>query len=246
MKTIAVANRKGGTGKTTIACALATRLAETDRVLLVDLDSQGSATESLGATPGAAVAMWLISGDLGQVVNVGGLDILPGSAKTAMVQISETEQGLGIIARGLQGARYDWVILDCPPAFSTITQAALYAADYALVPTLPEYLSVAGVRQLITQAGELALRYAGCNVRIMGIQPNMLDVRTNEHKIHLTDMIRAYGADGYNGGGLVWRPLRRTIAVSTASAAGRPVWDLIEGDVLGDWLAMVERVRAYV
>ena len=247
MPTIAVANRKGGVGKTTIACALATKLAETDRVLLVDLDSQGSATESLGIAPGSAVAAWLVTEELGSLVTVtDNLALLPGGAATARVTIGENRHDLGTVGRGLSAARrsFDWILLDTPPSFSTVTRSAIYAADFVLSPVVPEYLAVAGVRQLIGQIDEMIKQHPGCTVRLMGIQPNQTRV-TNEHRTNLTDMIRAWGAYGYNGGGFVWPPLRQSIAVSEASAAGKPVWGYLSGEVLDDWQAMVERVRSY-
>ena len=244
---LTIANRKGGVGKTTLTCALATKLAERDRVLLLDLDSQGSATESLGQATGSAVAAWLVTEDLRDLAVISDrLSLLPGGASTARVQIGESRHDLGTVSRGLREAprAFDWILLDTPPSFNTVTRSAIYAADFVLAPVIPEYLAVAGVRQLIAQIDEMITQHPSCTVRLMGIQPNQTRL-TNEHRANLVDMIKAWGAYGTNGGGFVWPPLRQSIAVSEASAAGRPVWEYLSGDVLDDWLAMAERVREY-
>jgi len=248
MITIAIANRKGGVGKTTIACAAATKLAETHRVLLVDLDSQGSLTESMGLDLSRNVAGWLAVEGRPQVEHAHGVDVVtggPGTARITLV-VSGNVDVLNI-QRALIPVQdeYDVTILDCPPTWGDITQAAVFGADWVLCPTLCEHLSVAGVRQLIAQAGTMA-KSSDSHVKLMGVQPNQVRVRTNEHKMNLRAMVKAWGAWGYNGGGLVWPPLRQSIAVSTASAEGCPVWQYLEGETLQDWLDFVERVREYV
>ena len=80
--TIALANRKGGVGKTTLSVAIATRLAERDPVLLVDLDSQANATESLGIPLQPQVSKWLQYSDPPTLASIGKLDVLPGDEHT--------------------------------------------------------------------------------------------------------------------------------------------------------------------
>jgi len=212
MTVIALANRKGGVGKTTLSVAIATHLARRHDVLLVDLDSQASATELLNAE----------------------------KAGTSLA----TDADIGAIARGLPRlGRFDYVILDCPPSLSILTRAAIYAADYVLAPTLAEYLSVAGVRQLLTQTAQIRERWQ-LPVKLLGIQPNMYRRSTREHHENLAAMVKAYGAYPHDGG-RVWPPLRQSIAVARASAEGRSVWDALSGHVLREWEAMVERVERY-
>jgi chromosome partitioning protein len=244
---LAIANRKGGVGKTTVAVALGTRLCAKHRVLLIDLDSQASATEMLNIPLQPSVAVWLTVEKLPETVKLeSGLEVLPGNVKTEMTNVGLAASGdIAAIQRGLEEARhhYDYIIMDCPPSLSLLTRAAIYAADYVLCPTVPEYLSVAGVRQLIAQVSQIRSQHER-PVKLLGIQPNKYDRRTNEHRANLTDMVRAYGAYGRNNG-RVWPPLRQTIAVATASAEGRPLWEVLDGHVLQEWETMVERVSQY-
>jgi chromosome partitioning protein len=243
---LAVANRKGGVGKTTVSVALATHLAQRHKVLLIDLDSQANATESLGCEMRPDIGKWLTYDDPPDPIEVAGLYLIPGHVKTEKANSSMAEDGdYPAIKRGLtQLDSFDFVIMDCPPSISMITRAAVYAADYVLCPTLPEYLSVAGVRQLVTQVSQMKKQW-NLPVRLLGIQPNMYRRTTKEHRSNLIDMVKAYGAYGQNGG-RVWPPLRQSVIVSTATAEGRPLWDLLEeGKVRREWEAMVERVEKY-
>jgi len=245
MPIIAVANRKGGVGKTTISVALATHLARRHKVLLVDLDSQASATELLNVEPQPAVAEWLILEKVPELVQAHGLALLASNVITEKANTSlATDADVTAIERGLPRlGRFDYVLLDCPPSLNILTRAAIYASDYVLAPTLAEYLSVAGVRQLLTQTAQMRERW-GLPVKLLGIQPNMYRRTTTEHHENLTALVKAYGAYPHNGG-RVWPPLRQSIAVSRASAEGVTVWDTLSGQVLAEWEAMVERVESY-
>ena len=242
---IALANRKGGVGKTTMAVALATRLAETDRVLLVDLDSQANASESLDLPLRPEVAKWLMFGEPPELESIGSLDVIVGNMATSDANLVLAQRGKVKAIRDLLDGfgDYRYVILDCPPSVAALTKAALYAADYVLCPTILEYLSVAGVRQL-TQVLEELKEDHGRSAKLMGIQPNKYDRRTNEHKAHLASLVRSFGPWG-RAGGQVWPPLRQSISVTTASAEGRPVWELLTGKVRIEWENLVERVKTY-
>ena len=242
---IAVANRKGGVGKTTIAVALATKLAEQGRVLLVDLDSQANATEALGVPLAPEVSEWLEYDEPPSLVSVGGLDVLPGDDHTQNANLILARRGQDRALRRLLAplTQYDYVLLDCPPSLSMLTRAAICAAGYVICPTIPEYLSIAGVRQLVKLIEEIRTDN-DVATRLMAIQPNKVDWRTNEHKIHLRSLVRVFGAWG-NSGGLVWPPLRQSIAVATASAEGRPLWECLTGRILIEWENFVERVRRH-
>lgn len=240
---IALANRKGGVGKTTLACALATRLAEKDHVLLIDLDSQANATESLGIAPRPMVSRWLEYGDDVTLAGLGSLDVMPGSDHTQYSNQVLITRGKDLLRHKLEQLRgYGWMILDCPPSLSTVARAAVHAADLILCPTIPEYLSLAGVRQLVRLIEE-ERQDSGRPIRLMGIQPNKVDWRTNEHKAHLVNLVRAFGAQEH--GGLVWPPLRQSIAVTMASGERVPIWEYLQGQILIEWENMVTRVRSY-
>lgn len=244
---VSVTNRKGGVGKTTLAVALATKLANAGRVLLVDLDGQANATESLGVPLQPNVFNWLGGEQVPTVVMLdGGLEVLAGDAKTERVNLILASEGdVGAVDRCLEPLKrvYQYIILDCPPSMSMLTRAAIYAADYVLCPTLPEYLSLAGVRQLTALMSQIRQRY-NRGVQLMGIQPNKYDARTVEHRQNLLRLVQMYGARGQDDG-IVWPPLRQRIAVAQASADGKPLWEVIRGPALQEWVAMVERVKAY-
>jgi len=242
--TIALANRKGGVGKTTLSVAIATRLAERDPVLLVDLDSQANATESLGIPLQPQVSKWLQYSDPPTLASIGKLDVLPGDEHTQDLDAVLARRGIGLVRRQLAPlTQYRWIVLDCPPSISNLARAGVCAADFVLCPTIPEYLSLAGVRQLVRLIDEIR-RDHGATTRLMGIQPNKVDWRTNDHKTHLTNLVKAFGAWGKDGG-LVWPPLRQSIAVAVASTAGRPVWGALDGKILIEWENMVQRVRQH-
>lgn len=244
---ITIANRKGGVGKTTIAVALATGLADETRTLLVDLDSQANATESLGIKLQPGVFTWLAAELPPAIVRLeNGLEVLPGDARTERANLILTSEGnLAAVHRGLQALReaYRYIILDCPPSLSMLTRAAIYAADYVLCPTTAEYLGVAGVRQLTALMAQIRNQH-GRPIQLLGIQPNKYDKRTREHRANLTDLVRVYGAFGRNNG-RVWPPLRQRIAVATASAEGRPLWEVLKGTARQEWEALVSRVKQY-
>jgi chromosome partitioning protein len=243
---LAVANRKGGVGKTTVSVALSTHLARRHRVLLIDLDSQANATESLGVDLTPGVFMWLGADEMPELADVDGLHVMPGNARTERANLILTSEGhYAAVSNAIEllNNSYDFIIMDCPPTLSMLTRSAIYAADYVLCPTIPEYLSVAGVRQLVTQMSQIKQNFKR-PVQLLGIQPNMYRRTTKEHRSNLTDMVRAYGAYGRDNG-RVWPPLRQSVVVSTSSAEGTPLWELLTGQVLREWEAMVERVEKY-
>jgi chromosome partitioning protein len=249
MTILAVVNRKGGVGKTTVALAVATRLGSMGRrVLVVDLDSQANATEACGVALQPGVYDWLGSGRGPVVVGVWGMDLVPGNATTERVSLIMASEGdLGALDRALGPVRegYDWVVLDCAPSMSMLTRGAVYASDFCLCPTRAEYLAVAGVRQLTKMVARIRKGHRR-DVRLMGILPNMYDRRTREHKENLKDLVRKYGRFGTEGLAYVWPPLRSSIAVASASARGVPLWEAgLPSKAEAEWVSMVERVAGY-
>jgi len=187
-KIIAIANQKGGVGKTTTAVNLAACLAEGGRrVLLIDLDPQGNATSGAGLKPSQATVYELLSGTqpFDRVLTptrVPGLSMLPSdirlaAAEVELVQVENREYQLKNALAG-KLACYDYVLIDCPPSLGLLTLNALTAADSALVPIQTEYYALEGVTALMNTIARLQ-RSVNRDLRLEGVVLTMYDGRTN-------------------------------------------------------------------
>ncbi len=186
---IAIANQKGGVGKTTTAVNLSAALARTPRrVLLVDLDPQGNATMGSGVdkrTLEASLTEVLLDDvPVGEaIVRTGdGYDLLPGNidltaAEIRLMDAQGREQKLKQALAPLRG-NYDFILIDCPPSLSLLTLNALNAADAVLVPMQCEYYALEGLSALLDTIDALKDRL-NPELEIEGVLRTMFDVRNN-------------------------------------------------------------------
>lgn len=187
---IALANQKGGVGKTTTAVSLAGDLARRGlRVLLIDADPQGNATTSLGiakaALPATTYDLLMEPAAAPRVILATGrerLDLVPADQDLAgaAVELASAERRERRLAEALVslGARYDYMLIDCPPSLGLLTLNALRAADSVIIPLQCEYLALEGLAQLKATLDRVreSLNPA---LRILGVVMTMYDGRTN-------------------------------------------------------------------
>lgn len=189
-RVVAIANQKGGVGKTTTAVNLAASLAVAEqRVLLLDFDPQGNASTGLGVAPGTVEF-----GTYG--VLLGETSLAEEARETEMPQLSvvPANQDLVAIERELiddEGSafrlktaleqtreEYDWILIDCPPSLGILTINALTAADLVLVPLQCEYYALEGLSQLVNTV-ERVQAALNPNLRLHGVLLTMFDARNN-------------------------------------------------------------------
>ncbi len=189
-RVIAIANQKGGVGKTTTAINLSACLAEKgQKVLAIDMDPQGNMSSGLGLDKGSIdktiYDMIIGETDVEDVIDKGtieNLDILPSNVDLSAVEIEliDEENKEFIVKNSIQKVRdnYDYIIIDCPPSLSLLTINAMTTADSVLVPIQCEYYALEGLTQLIHTV-ELVRDRLNPNLSIEGVVFTMYDARTN-------------------------------------------------------------------
>ena len=233
--TVALVNNKGGVGKTTSAVSLAAGIAaEGHRVLLADLDAQGSASLSLGIAradlqPGTAEV--ILSGlPIREAIRpsyVKGLDILPGSmtlasADLSLADVKGREAVLKSALKPIRGEGYRYIILDCPPSLGLLTVNALTAADFFLVPVTPDYLALEGLVNLL-EAVERIRAGIGKVADLLGIMLTLGDYRLN-----VTEEIGGMVRRQY--GKLVFKTeIRGNVRLKEAPSFGKTIFDYDKG-----------------
>jgi len=228
--TIAVANQKGGVGKTTTAINLAACLAEAQRrVLLIDLDPQANATSGLGVTaePGASsYAVLLGQGTLLEKVRptgVAGLDLIPSEVDLAgaEVEIARGERYLhrfrDAMAPLMAAGGYDFVFVDCPPSLGVLTMNALAAVEAVLVPIQCEYYALEGLSMIYRLIEQIRASGGNPALRMDGIVMTMFDARTNLSQQVVNEVRAHFGAAVYE------TVIPRSVRLSEAPSHGLPV-----------------------
>ncbi len=225
---VAIANQKGGVGKSTTAINLGAALAlQGERILIVDLDPQGNASSGLGIDRGSilkSIYDVLISDlpveDAIEPTSVRNLHLVPATidlagAEIELVAAFSREHRLRIALKALDD-RYDFVIVDCPPSLGLLTINAFAAADELLIPIQCEYYALEGVGQLMRNV-DLVSRNLNPGLEVEGVVLTMFDGRTNLSSDVVAQVREHFGETAYD------TVIPRTVRLSEAPSYGEPI-----------------------
>lgn len=225
MQKIASFNFKGGVGKTTIAVQLAHGLAKSNiNVLLVDLDTQNNCSLFLGidreeikntfyefvTQPSIKIKDCIIEAREN-------LDLMVSNDYDEINALFSTKIKRHdlIFDELLSDLDYDYIIIDCSPSKNLVNDAILHFVNHLIVPIQPEIASIEGISQIFDYLEKLRLPVS----KVKLIVPNMMDLRTNEHKQNLEKLKKAAGED------IVAEPIKRRIKIAEATSQGKTIFE---------------------
>ena len=227
-RTIAVANQKGGVGKTTTAVNLAAIIAKWgNRVLLVDDDPQGNATSGVGIQRGSfrrnLYHALVLDEPISAIIlpsGIPGLDVVPShkdlaGAEIELVEVDQREFRLRHALSTVE-ANYDYIIIDCPPSLGLLTLNALTAAKSLLVPIQCEYYALEGVTELFDTLARIR-RLHNPGLMIEGLLLTMYDERTNLSAAVAADLRDFYGLQVFQA------VIPRNVRLAEAPSYGKPI-----------------------